>query len=323
MRVVKAPHGLVPASAPAAFDGGRGDRGRRDVTRGREQLDDLPLGVPAPLNLGAKLLDADLASGDRLDRFAAVLWDAAPLANGLGTHGRFADGGKRGGEGGLAVEQRDGGLKGLLGGSHRLDLGKVEHYGKAALSESQQGKPYLPSDKLPRMGRITPKLDAEAFAQRLNQVLDTAKGAPPDKRGAWLGRLFGVSKMTASGWLAGAYMPEPAKVLAMCDRWKVPFMWLYFGRGDMNEAIALTRGEEIEPKSLSTRLDALTMALGVAAELLDGEQPTEAQHARYVALCWGLIEQGMDRADVLVFAKRAMGLLTGGNDVPTGNHRRT
>jgi hypothetical protein len=156
--------------------------------------------------------------------------------------------------------------------------------------------------------------DAAAFAERLNQVLDGVKGVPArGKRGDWLGKWAGVSKASGGDWLRGKNMPEPWRVLHMADRWKVSFMWLYFGRKVTEADSQQNTNEESVKSSPNVRLDTLTVALEVAAEALESERPTPAQHSRLSAILYALIEDGMARAEVLQFARRAAVLVSGGN----------
>lgn len=70
------------------------------------------------------------------------------------------------------------------------------------------------------------------FAARLHEILVDA-GTPAGLRGtkAGMARKFKVAQPTVLGWLAGEFMPEPAKVREMAREYKVSNEWLYFGRG--------------------------------------------------------------------------------------------
>ena len=291
--------------------------GGLDRYGGGVETDDAALGVALPLDVGPQLLDPDPAFGDGLDGLAAIRGYAVllPLADRLGGDGAFTLDGQRLGEGPLAREGLDRRGKGFAGGGHRARLGKVAPYCKPALYVRQQGRVYRSSDTLPGMGNRVLKPDAAEFAQRLNEVLDGVPGAPAENRGAWLGRLYNVSKVTSGDWLRGKSMPEPFRVLHMADRWRVSFMWLYFGRGTMNNSQGSTDpAPEPGAVSLPVRLDTLTLALQLASEALERERPTPEQQARVAALCYGLVEKGMKRADLLQFARSAASLFPGGMD---------
>jgi len=103
------------------------------------------------------------------------------------------------------------------------------------------------------MGTESFKPDAAEFAERLNLVLDGVENAPerdvpnagPKRkgRGGYLAALYKVSKATGSDWVRGRNTPEPLRVLDMAKRWKVPFMWLYFGVGSRELTAAEPTGK--------------------------------------------------------------------------------
>jgi transcriptional regulator with XRE-family HTH domain len=171
------------------------------------------------------------------------------------------------------------------------------------------------------MPSMLPKPDPAAFAERLNETL-TARGIPVRGRGTKLAAMFQVKPPTVSGWLNGTYMPEADKVLAMSEEWKVPFEWLYFGRGALPSAIARLRGEpppeapastaqqlarlQADITSLRTALVGLTRATnahvsGVAPAFLSELQ--EAARDDYYAdrgfhgVLVGLLEQLVESAE--------------------------
>lgn len=75
---------------------------------------------------------------------------------------------------------------------------------------------------------MPPKTDPLAFAQRLKEALDRA-GKGGRGAGVRLAKRLGVKPPTASAYLAGRHMPEPAKVKLLAEDLGVDYDWLYFG----------------------------------------------------------------------------------------------
>lgn len=98
------------------------------------------------------------------------------------------------------------------------------------------------------MPTLPPKPDPMAFALRLREALERA-GKSGRGAGVHLAKRLGVKPPTASAYLAGRHMPEPAKVRFLANELGVDYDWLYFGDLPRAEAKA---PRVAEPVALAT-----------------------------------------------------------------------
>lgn len=81
-------------------------------------------------------------------------------------------------------------------------------------------------------GSMAIDVEKQAFADRLNEVLDDLKAPPKGKgRQEAAAQMFGVGQKGARKWLEGEGFPEMEKCIAIAKRGNVHFEWLMTGRG--------------------------------------------------------------------------------------------
>lgn len=117
--------------------------------------------------------------------------------------------------------------------------------------------------------------DPTSFAARLNDVL-AAEGYDDRGGNKRLASEFGVKPPVVSDWRKGRYLPTPARVDAMATRWRIPYEWLYWGRG---QRPSLLRGaEHSNPRSAQTdrAIDDLRVAVSALVALVAARSPDEA-----------------------------------------------
>lgn len=306
---------------------------------GRDESDDVALGVAPPQQVRAQLLHPNPGMGYDLNGFAPRLRDtlgvaleqrAPPLADGRRGH-RGSMGSEGRSKGVLAVKTANGTIKGFQMGGHRQRQTYVGPKHKTDLTATQaldEGAHKALLSTLPLMGNNQTKPDAFEFAKRLNIALDQIPACPDREkgkgRGAWLAALFKVSQPTTNGWLHGRYVPTPARVRVLATKAKVNYDWLYFGQGEMNNSGSATQVEpllDLPPDSQTVRIESVMVASQVVAEVLEGAQITlpAAQHTEFLMLVSRWLDAGLPMDNVLQFARHAIPVESNrGNDGRTG-----
>lgn len=149
------------------------------------------------------------------------------------------------------------------------------------------------TDQAKAMAKNRPDNEALAFSERLVALLEKA-GQQRRGAGAYLGRKYGISNVTANDWLNGAFKPSIETARQIAADHGTTFDELYFGT-------KAASGPPSQPARYSADILSDAMVLLDELDLIQGRRPApRPDPARLAIACEVIAAGGVDEGQSVV-----------------------